>query len=302
MKKMIVTCLSLMLLLSCSLDNVWQKTGLAEKKPLELNAYVYEHEGESDSVDAVRAILGDDHAISYSVTVEDSFTGKVLRSLDDKELEALTATIKAKCYSDDEIRAFLSAPLTDETIIAGMKGAAELFKELAKEMTLAVTSCLPKMDIYPDASDAEKEFGQFWNDLVGKVKAYVESQIEDFFNPVISFLSADTLTNADYITCQLTVNLVDGLLSSIEDVFTAASAELSNSRSIDLKTVEGRTEIGNTIQKAGVSVAMDAVSSVCHNLLTTVACMDQITNIYGHEVRLPSISTLLEAITGGKVK
>lgn len=302
MKKMIVTCLSLMLLLSCSLDNVWQKTGLAEKKPLELNAYVYEHEGESDSVDAVRAILGDDHAISYSVTVEDSFTGKVLRSLDDKELEALTATIKAKCYSDDEIRAFLSAPLTDETIIYAMKGTAELFKELAKEMTLAVTSCLPKMDIYPDASDAEKEFGQFWNDLVGKVKAYVESQIEGFFNPVISFLSADTLTNADYITCQLTVNLVDGLLSSIEDVFTAASAELSNSRSIDLKTVEGRTEIGNTIQKAGVSVAMDAVSSVCHNLLTTVACMDQITNIYGHEVRLPSISTLLEAITGGKVK
>lgn len=302
MKKMIVTCLSLMLLLSCSLDNVWQKTGLAEKKPLELNAYVYEHEGESDSVDAVRAILGDDHAISYSVTVEDSFTGKVLRSLDDKELEALTATIKAKCYSDDEIRAFLSAPLTDETIIYAMKGTAELFKELAKEMTLAVTSCLPEMDIYPDASDAEKEFGQFWNDLVGKVKAYVESQIEDFFNPVISFLSADTLTNADYITCQLTVNLVDGLLSSIEDVFTAASAELSNSRSIDLKSEAGRTEIGNTIQKAGVSVAMDAVSSVCHNLLTTVACMDQITNIYGHEVRLPSISTLLEAITGGKVK
>ena len=302
MKKMIVTCLSLMLLLSCSLDNVWQKTGLAEKKPLELNAYVYEHEGESDSVDAVRAILGDDHAISYSVTVEDSFTGKVLRSLDDKELEALTATIKAKCYSDDEIRAFLSAPLTDETIIYAMKGTAELFKELAKEMTLAVTSCLPKMDISPDASDAEKEFGQFWNDLVFEVKKYVKSQIQDFFNPVISFLSADTLTNADYITCQLTVNLVDGLLSSIEDVFTAASAELSNSRSIDLKTVEGRTEIGNTIQKAGVSVAMDAVSSVCHNLLTTVACMDQITNIYGHEVRLPSISTLLEAITGGKVK
>ena len=302
MKKMIVTCLSLMLLLSCSLDNVWQKTGLAEKKPLELNAYVYEHEGESDSVDAVRAILGDDHAISYSVTVEDSFTGKVLRSLDDKELEALTATIKAKCYSDDEIRAFLSAPLTDETIIYAMKGTAELFKELAKEMTLAVTSCLPEMDISPDASDAEKEFGQFWNDLVVEVKKYVESQIQDFFNPVRAFLSADTLTNADYITCQLTVNLVDGLLSSIEDVFTAASAELSNSRSIDLKTVEGRTEIGNTIQKAGVSVAMDAVSSVCHNLLTTVACMDQITNIYGHEVRLPSISTLLEAITGGKVK
>ena len=302
MKKMIVTCLSLMLLLSCSLDNVWQKTGLAEKKPLELNAYVYEHEGKSDSVDAVRAILGDDHAISYSVTVEDSFTGKVLRSLDDKELEALTATIKAKCYSDDEIRAFLSAPLTDETIIYAMKGTAELFKELAKEMTLAVTSCLPEMDISPDASDAEKEFGQFWNDLVFEVKKYVKSQIQDFFNPVISFLSADTLTNADYITCQLTVNLVDGLLSSIEDVFTAASAELSNSRSIDLKTVEGRTEIGNTIQKAGVSVAMDAVSSVCHNLLTTVACMDQITNIYGHEVRLPSISTLLEAITGGKVK
>ena len=302
MKKMIVTCLSLMLLLSCSLDNVWQKTGLAEKKPLELNAYVYEHEGESDSVDAVRAILGDDHAISYSVTVEDSFTGKVLRSLDDKELEALTATIKAKCYSDDEIRAFLNAPLTDETIIYAMKGTAELFKELAKEMTLAVTSCLPKMEISPDASDAEKEFGQFWNDLVGKVKAYVESQIEDFFNPVISFLSADTLTNADYITCQLTVNLVDGLLSSIEDVFTAASAELSNSRSIDLKSEAGRTEIGNTIKKAGASVAMDAVSSVCHNLLTTVACMDQITNIYGHEVRLPSISTLLEAITGGKVK
>ena len=302
MKKMIVTCLSLMLLLSCSLDNVWQKTGLAEKKPLELNAYVYEHEGESDSVDAVRAILGDDHAISYSVTVEDSFTGKVLRSLDDKELEALTATVKAKCYSDDEIRAFLNAPLTDETIIASMKGAAELFEKLKKDITQAVTSCLPKMDISPDASDAEKEFGQFWNDLVFEVKKYVKSQIQDFFNPVISFLSADTLTNADYITCQLTVNLVDGLLSSIEDVFTAASAELSNSRSIDLKTVEGRTEIGNTIQKAGVSVAMDAVSSVCHNLLTTVACMDQITNIYGHEVRLPSISTLLEAITGGKVK
>ena len=253
-------------------------------------------------MDAVRAILGDDHAISYSVTVEDSFTGKVLRSLDDKELEALTATIKAKCYSDDEIRAFLSAPLTDETIIYAMKGTAELFEKLKEDITEAVTSCLPAMDISPDASDAEKEFGQFWNDLVFEVKKYVKSQIQDFFNPVISFLSADTLTNADYITCQLTVNLVDGLLSSIEDVFTAASAELSNSRSIDLKTVEGRTEIGNTIQKAGVSVAMDAVSSVCHNLLTTVACMDQITNIYGHEVRLPSISTLLEAITGGKVK
>ena len=302
MKKMIVTCLSLILLFSCSLDNVWQKTGLAEKKPLELNAYVYEHEGDGNSVDMVRAILGDGHEISLSVDVSDDFTGKVLRSLDDKELEALTATIKAKCYSDDEIRAFLNAPLTDETIIASMKGAAELFEKLKKDITQAVTSCLPKMDISPDASDAEKEFGQFWNDIVGEVKEYLESPINDFFAPVTAFLSADTLTNADYITCQLTVNLVDGLLSSIEDVFTTASDELSKSRKFDLKSEAGRTEIGNTIQKAGASVAMDAVSSVCHNLLTTVACMDQITNIYGHEVRLPSISTLLEAITGGKVK
>lgn len=302
MKKMIVTCLSLILLFSCSLDNVWQKTGLAEKKPLELNASVYEHEGEGNSVDMVRAILGDGHEISLSVDVSDDFTGKVLRSLDDKELEALTATVKAKCYSDDEIRVFLNAPLTDETIIASMKGAAELFEKLKKDITQAVTSCLPKMDISPDASDAEKEFGQFWNDIVGEVKEYLESPINDFFAPVTAFLSADTLTNADYITCQLTVNLVDGLLSSIEDVFTTASDELSKSRKFDLKSEAGRTEIGNTIQKAGVSVAMDAVSSVCHNLLTTVACMDQITNIYGHEVRLPSISTLLEAITGGKVK
>ena len=302
MKKMIVTCLSLILLFSCSLDNVWQKTGLAEKKPLELNAYVYEHEGDGNSVDMVRAILGDGHEISLSVDVSDDFTGKVLRSLDDKELEALTATVKAKCYSDDEIRAFLNAPLTDETIIASMKGAAELFEKLKKDITQAVTSCLPKMDISPDASDAEKEFGQFWNDIVGEVKEYLESPINDFFAPVTAFLSADTLTNADYITCQLTVNLVDGLLSSIEDVFTTASDELSKSRKFDLKSEAGRTEIGNTIQKAGASVAMDAVSSVCHNLLTTVACMDQITNIYGHEVRLPSISTLLEAITGGKVK
>lgn len=300
MKKMIVTCLSLMLLLSCSLDNVWQKTGLAEKKPLQLNAYVYEHEGESDGVDMVRAILGDGHEISLSVDVSDGFTGKVLRSLDDKELEALTATIKAKCYSDDEIRAFLNAPLTDETIIAAMKGAAELFEKLKKDITQAVNSCLPEMDISPDASDAEKEFGQFWNNLVVEVKEYVKSPINNFFAPVTAFLDSETLTNADYITCQLTVNLVDGLLSSIEDVFTTASDELSKSRTFDLK--DNMTDIENTIKKAGVSVAMDAVSSVCHNLLTTVACMDQITNIYGHEVRLPSISTLLEAITGGKVK
>ncbi len=302
MKTMIVTLLSLILLFSCSLDNVWQKTGAAEKKPLALTASVYEGNKENGKLDMVSAILGDGHAISFSVDMPDEFTGKILRSLSSDELETLTATIKAKCYTDDEMRAFLSAPLSDETITAGMRGAAQLFDACSDKITLAITSCLPIFEIRDDASDEERSFGEFYNRVINEMTKWIEGQIDGFFAPVTSFLSSDTLTNGDYITCQLTVNLVDGLLESIEDVFASASAEISKPRSLDLTSSEGREKIKTTITKAGVSVAKDAVSSVCHNLLTPIACMDQITNVYGSEVKLPSISSLLSVLTGGAMK
>ena len=302
MKKIGVMILSLFLLFSCSLDNVWQKAGIASKKPLAIPAAVNDSVAEEGKVDMVRAILGEDHAISFSVESSDDFTGKVLRSLSSDELEALTATVKAKCYSEEEMKAFLSSPLTDENILSGMKGTAQLFKGCEEEIISVIMACLPEIQIGEDADEEEKSFAELYNSVVNEVKLWAEKEINNLLSPVTFFLTKETLTNGDYITCQLTVNLVDGLLGSIEDVFTSAMDRSGNSKSVDITTWVGQDTITSAVKKAGSELAKDAVSSVCHNLITPIACMDQIAHAYQSEVKLPSIASLLILLKGGEQK
>ncbi|MGN0906883.1 MAG: hypothetical protein ACI4NM_07030 [Bullifex sp.] len=302
MKKIVVMILSLFLLFSCSLDNVWQKAGIASKKPLQIPAAVNDSVDEEGRVDMVRAILGDGHAISFSIERAEDFTGKVLRSLSSDELEALTATVKAKCYSEEEMKAFLTAPLTDEKILSGMKGTAQLFDGCGEKLSGVISACLPEIEIGEDAGEEEKSFAELYNTIVTEVSGWVEREMNNLLSPVTSFLTKETLTNGDYIACQLTVNLVDGLLASIEDVFTSALDISSNSRSVDITTSEGQNAVKDAVKKAGSELAKDAVSSVCHNLLTPIACMDQIANVYQTEVKLPSIASLLNLLKGGEKK
>ena len=99
---------------------MYQKLGIAQKESLRITPAVTKSEIVDGKTDIVRGMLGNDLFIQCNVSVPQDFSGYMLRSQTKEELEALTIMINAKCYTDEEIDAFLNEKLSDEESILAL--------------------------------------------------------------------------------------------------------------------------------------------------------------------------------------
>ena len=296
MKKLIYFLLIIFLLSSCELSNVYQKLGIAQKESLRITPAVTKAEIVEGKTDIVRGMLGNDLFIQCNVSVPQNFSGYTLRSQTKEELEALTIMINAKCYTDEEIAAFLSERLSDEESILALKGMAALLKDSKDKIVNSIKELLPIASLEGELSDSEKNLREQYNKLVDSINKLLDEAAEKLFNPIIDMLDSDSLTNGDLIRCQLTVNLLDGLISSINDicVYVVEQTSSISFENIDISNITSTQldQMVAEIERELEETAKVSISVLLRHLLSPIACLDRITFNNEDEVGLPSFDTI----------
>ena len=296
MKKLIYFLLIIFLLSSCELSNVYQKLGIAQKESLRITPAVTKAEIVDGKTDIVRGMLGNDLFIQCNVSVPQDFSGYILRSQTKEELEALTIMINAKCYTDEEIDAFLNEKLSDEESILALKGMAALLKDSKDKIVSSIKALLPIASLDSELSDSEKKLREQYNKLVESINTLLDEAAEKLFNPIINMLNSESLTNGDLIRCQLTVNLIDGLISSINDicVYVVKQTSSISFENIDISNITSTQldQMVAEIERELEETAKVSISVLLRHLLSPIACLDRITFNNEDEVGLPSFDTI----------
>lgn len=275
---------------------MYQKLGIAQKKSLRITPAVTKSEIVDGKTDIVRGMLGNDLFIQCNVSVPQDFSGYMLRSQTKEELEALTIMINAKCYTDEEIDAFLNEKLSDEESILALKGMAALLKDSKDKIVNSIKELLPIASLEGELSDSEKNLREQYNKLVDSINKLLDEAAEKLFNPIINMLNSESLTNGDLIRCQLTVNLIDGLISSINDicVYVVKQTSSISFENIDISNITSTQldQMVAEIERELEETAKVSISVLLRHLLSPIACLDRITFNNEDEVGLPSFDTI----------
>lgn len=275
---------------------MYQKLGIAQKKSLRITPAVTKSEIVDGKTDIVRGMLGNDLFIQCNVSVPQDFSGYMLRSQTKEELEALTIMINAKCYTDKEIAAFLNEKLSDEESILALKGMAALLKDSKDKIVNSIKELLPIASLEGELSDSEKNLREQYNKLVDSINKLLDEATGKLFNPIIDMLDSDSLTNGDLIRCQLTVNLLDGLISSINDicVYVVEQTSSISFENIDISNITSTQldQMVAEIERELEETAKVSISVLLRHLLSPIACLDRITFNNEDEVGLPSFDTI----------
>ena len=275
---------------------MYQKLGIAQKESLRITPAVTKSEIVDGKTDIVRGMLGNDLFIQCNVSVPQDFSGYILRSQTKEELEALTIMINAKCYTDEEIDAFLNEKLSDEESILALKGMAALLKDSKDKIVNSIKELLPIASLEGELSDSEKNLREQYNKLVDSINKLLDEATGKLFNPIIDMLDSDSLTNGDLIRCQLTVNLLDGLISSINDicVYVVEQTSSISFENIDISNITSTQldQMVAEIERELEETAKVSISVLLRHLLSPIACLDRITFNNEDEVGLPSFDTI----------
>lgn len=275
---------------------MYQKLGIAQKKSLRITPAVTKAEIVDGKTDIVRGMLGNDLFIQCNVSVPQDFSGYMLRSQTKEELEALTIMINAKCYTDEEIDAFLNEKLSDEESILALKGMAAILRDSKDKIVSSIKALLPIASLDSELSDSEKKLREQYNKLVESINTLLDEAAEKLFNPIINMLNSESLTNGDLIRCQLTVNLIDGLISSINDicVYVVKQTSSISFENIDISniTTAQLDQMVAEIERELEETAKVSISVLLRHLLSPIACLDRITFNNEDEVGLPSFDTI----------
>ena len=275
---------------------MYQKLGIAQKKSLRITPAVTKAEIVDGKTDIVRGMLGNDLFIQCNVSVPQDFSGYMLRSQTKEELEALTIMINAKCYTDEEIAAFLNEKLSDEESILALKGMAAILRDSKDKIVSSIKALLPIASLDSELSDSEKKLREQYNKLVDSINKLLDEAAEKLFNPIIDMLYSESLTNGDLIRCQLTVNLIDGLISSINDicVYVVKQTSSISFENIDISNITSTQldQMVAEIERELEETAKVSISVLLRHLLSPIACLDRITFNNEDEVGLPSFDTI----------
>lgn len=278
MKKILFILVTVLFLTSCQLDNVYQKMGLVKPQALDVSLSAGVKKVDGKSIDFVKELLGPGHVVSFNVTTPENFTGCILRSQSREELEKLTNMVNAKCYSKEELNTFLNTKVTDQNTINAVNGIAQVLDISKENITKLIKKFFPTVS-GEDLTEEQKQY----NSMIKALEEASTDIVDSLFTPVISMFNNE-ITNSDYIKCQLTVDFIDGVFASIDEVYPFL--ELDNS------DLNNETSISGDIKK----IAEVAVGSLISNLITPLACIDRIA--YGNEetIGLPSFDSILNAL------
>lgn len=285
-----VILLSTLLLFSCEPANFWQKADIAKKEPLRLEPSLLEVEEKGGKVDVMSTFkAGDSSRIEFLIKKPEGLENMILRRQSRSEIENMAEVLSARCYTKEEIKAFLGSGINDENVLVALRNTVALIKH--GESTLK--DIIPDFEHKEGESEEEKALIDAFNSLK---ETLIEDTIGLVFSPLYSILdpTADP-TWGDYVRCILAVDLLGGAMECIEGLVDAVDE--SEVLSIDLS--DSKDEIEKKLFDRGAEALTTGLRRIVSSLLSPLAVYNNIAYSYGDAIGMKSCDKLIEKIVGG---
>ena len=305
MKAFIVTILSVLLLVSCSPVNLWQKAGLASPEPITIKGKTGSAGlTDEEKVDVVRSFVGDrDSYITFSIDKPSSFTGSVLYPQRKEEAEAMAQMLNAKCYDKDSVKKFLASEIENEELVAAMKNTVSLLQEGKATIINGIVGFLPDFPITEDTDETIKPIIEYYDSIKKNISDYCDDMVSALFDPLTDLLSSsDTPTWGEYVKCQLMINVFSGVLGSmdaiVDGVMNTLTSEEFTDAVFDLSKEEAQENLSSKLMKVGVSALLDIANGVVSSVISPLAVYNSISYSYGEDIGLMPITDIINQMLG----
>ena len=292
-----VILLSTLLLFSCEPANFWQKADIAKKEPLRLEPSLLEVEEKGGKVDVMSTFkAGDSSRIEFLIDKPESLENMILRRQSRSEIENMAEVLSARCYTKEEIKAFLGSGINDENVRVALRNTVTLLEHGESTVSSTLKEIIPDFEHKEGESEEEKALIDAFISLRDNIKTLINETIELVFSPLYSILgSQKNPTWGDYVRCILAVDLLGGTMEGIEGLVVAVDE--SEVLSIDLS--DSKDEIEKKLFDRGAEALTTGLRRIVSSLLSPLAVYNNIAYSYGDAIRMESCDKLIEKIAGG---
>ena len=292
--RLIVILLSALLLFSCEPANFWQKTEIAKKEPLRLEPSLLEVEEKEGKVDVMSTFKdGDSSRIKFLINKPESLENMILRRQSRSEIENMAEVLSARCYTKEEVKAFLRSGINDENVLVALRNTVALLEHGKSTVSSTLNEIIPKFEHREGESEEEKALIDAFISLRATL---IEDTIVLVFSPLDSILDpTKNPTWGDYVRCILAVDLLGGTMEGIEGLVVAVDE--SEVLSIDLSA--SQKEIEDMLSKRGAEALTTGLRRIVSSLLSPLAVYNNIAYSYGDAIDMKSCDKLIGKITGG---
>ena len=289
-----VILLSTLLLFSCEPANFWQKADIAKKEPLRLEPSLLEVEEKKGKVDVMSTFkAGDSSSIEFLIEKPENLENMILRRQSRSEIENMAEVLSARCYTKEEIKAFLGSGINNENVLVALRNTVALLESGKSTVSSTLNEIIPKFEHREGESEEEKALIDAFISLRATL---IEDTIVLVFSPLDSILDpTKNPTWGDYVRCILAVDLLGGTMEGIEGLVVAVDE--SEVLSIDLSA--SQKEIEDMLSKRGAEALTTGLRRIVSSLLSPLAVYNNIAYSYGDAIGMESCDKLIGKITGG---
>lgn len=291
-----VILLSTLLLFSCEPANFWQKADIAKKEPLRLVPSLSEVEEKEGKVDVMSTFkAGDSSRIEFLIDKPESLENMILRRQSRSEIENMAEVLSARCYTKEEIKAFLGSGINDENVLVALRNTVALLEHGKSTVSSTLNEIIPKFEHREGESEEEKALIDAFISLRATL---IEDTIVLVFSPLDSILDpTKNPTWGDYVRCILAVDLLGGTMEGIEGLVDAVVE--SEVLSMDLSDPESKDDIYDMLFDRGAEALTTGLRRIVSSLLSPLAVYNNIAYSYGDAIDMKSCDKLIEKIVGG---
>lgn len=304
--KVFVFVLIIILSVSCSPENLWQKAGFAKPEPISISSKTGSADisEDGDKVDVVKSFVGDrDSSIAFSIDKPSDFNGCILYPQSKNEAESMVQMLNAKCFGKEKVIEYLSSEIDDQDLVGAMKNTVFLLDNGRTTIIDFIVGFLPEFDA-ESADEDTKEIIKYYNSLRDSISKYCDDFISGLFDPLLSILSTSSNpTWGEYIKCQLMINLLSGVLEGMEKIVSEALSLLSSEELKDYvfnldETADSKV-LEDNLMNVGVSSLMNIAEGVVSSILSPIAVYNSISYSYGEEIGLMTVADIIVQVTEG---
>lgn len=294
--RLIVILLSALLLFSCEPANFWQKADIAKKEPLRLEPSLLEVEEKEGKVDVMSTFkAGDSSRIEFLIDKPESLENMILRRQSRSEIENMAEVLSARCYTKEEVKAFLRSGINDENVLVALRNTVALLEHGKSTVSSTLNEIIPKFEHREGESEEEKALIDAFISLRATL---IEDTIVLVFSPLDSILDpTKNPTWGDYVRCILAVDLLGGTMEGIEGLVDAVVE--SEVLSMDLSDPESKDDIYDMLFDRGAEALTTGLRRIVSSLLSPLAVYNNIAYSYGDAIDMKSCDKLIGKITGG---
>ncbi len=306
-KKLLLIFLILLTFFSCDTGNLYQDIGLGGKPELRLTYFSTLKIADDGKVNLF-SLFDADSNLSYDVEFKRALSSEdasyLLKIQDVSQMAKTVEILTAPCFSDSELKSFLSSNVTNLILLDSIANAEAALKDTEANIKLLIS----KINSLKLSKDNE---GSLSDETIDEINSYIDktydaltSFFDDFYSSLDEFLGVQTSAWqwADYLRIQLTMDLIGGVLQGVNQSYkTIADAmKIPEDQNFDFTTEEGISEfmdfVKNNISVAGKGVIVSFVSSLIDPLSTYISVTERLKNTY--DLGLVTVDDVVELFVG----